>query len=202
MNKSNMLELDADAMAERINAGGMSAADMLVTDKHVMDMQQARIAELEARLKEAEGKVNGLWAEIDSHRAHVKHLEESRDVYEKRAEKAEARAEAASKREGESFMLAADIQREKVKLEADAGRLRAVVEALEWIGRQIPYCPWCLCSQADGHSPACARQAALSHAEAGGDDAGFVWPKNEVQQVKAKPGETRVRPPFTISDDE
>lgn len=51
-------------------------------------------AELEARLAEAEARGVGLWAEIDSHRAHVKHLEDSRDVYEKRAEQAEARAKA------------------------------------------------------------------------------------------------------------
>lgn len=176
---NNMLELDADAMAERINAGGMSAADMLVTDKHVMDMQQARIAELEARLKEAEGKVNGLWAEIDSHRAHVKHLEESRDVYEKRAEKAEARAEAASKREGESFMLAADIQREKVKLEADAGRLRAALKMYAdesaWVQyeRDGAFTMSLFVSNEQGfddgvlHDGWLIAQAALRHAEAG-----------------------------------
>lgn len=33
------------------------------------------------------------------------------------------------------------------------------------------------------------------------EDSGFVWPKNEVRQVKGKLGETRIRPPFTISDE-
>ena len=50
------------------------------------------------------------------------------------------------------------------RLEADNARLRAALEAVEWIEdccRIGQYCPWCRRHRASGHTPDCLRQAAL-----------------------------------------
>ena len=45
-------------------------------------------------------------------------------------------------------------------LRKENARLRAALEAVEWIGNP-PYCPWCYASQNSRHSDGCQHQAAL-----------------------------------------
>ena len=50
------------------------------------------------------------------------------------------------------------------QLRAENTRLRAALEAVEWIEdccRIGQYCPWCRRHRASGHTPDCLRQAAL-----------------------------------------
>lgn len=94
----------------------------------------ARIAELEARLKEAEARIEQWVAQA------------------KRADRAIADLEAENER--------------LLDVEADAGRLRAALEKVEW-DNEWGDCLWCNQNKHKGHVPTCARQAALRPAATG-----------------------------------
>lgn len=49
------------------------------------------------------------------------------------------------------------------ELRAENARLRAALEAVEWVGAFIS-CPWCMRIEAGGHRDDCQRQVALRHA--------------------------------------
>lgn len=223
MNKSNMLELHADALAERVNEGENNTAFFRaclgLETTALDDDAAARIAELEARqcekceasieehseltfqIAERDRRIAELEAQLAEALMSAYVAERHRETAEESESVANARLKEAEEREAKMRAIlegagyddlddlddtltrsiedcrsvgetVGDITRNhieyadkasalRVAVEAENARLRAVVEALEWIGRRIPYCPWCLCSKADGHSPACARQAAL-----------------------------------------
>src|SRR5262245_9790266 len=137
------------------------------------DAALARIRELSAQLAEAEKQRDGfraaqmaagqrnveLEAQLAEADATIAHLRKAKDCYYDCVDKAEANQRIAS-----AEKAAMDIARPLVeKAEADAARLRAALEIVEWISRySILHCPWCGGHMKDGHRPDCARQAALS----------------------------------------
>lgn len=160
--------------------------------KGELEQANARIAEIAEQLdsvtrsrdlyKQSEKVCTEEYRKLQDRLADYDEMDKQNDEFWANSKKYEARivalearlVEAAAAIEANAMLY----MREHTKAEADAARLRAALEAVEWlwIGQQdqnhptdliCPWCkqrqghPWCKEIPTQGHAPDCARQAAL-----------------------------------------